>query len=277
MTDMVGSKGLVARVQAILTSPKTEWPIIAAEPASVGGLYTGYILILAAVPAIAGFLSASIIGYNLPIVGFVRTPMAAGLTSALIGYVFSLIGVFIIALIADALAPTFGGTKNQVQALKAVAYAYTAAWVAGAATIVPFVGWLIAIAGGIYSIYLLYLGLPATMHSPVDRAIPYTAVVIVCGIVVTLVLGMVIGLAGLGAGMGMMSNTGQFGANSGTETQFDPESPMGQLEQWANRMEQAGQNLESAQQSGDPAAQQDALSTFLGTALGNDGSVEKSA
>jgi hypothetical protein len=49
---------------------------------------------------------------------------------------------------------------------------------------------------------------------------------------------------------------------------------MGQLEQWANRMEQAGQNLESAQQSGDPAAQQDALSTFLGTALGNDGSVE---
>ena len=39
--------------------------------------------------------------------------------------------IYLMALIVDALAPTFGGEKNFMQSLKLVAYSYTAAWLAG--------------------------------------------------------------------------------------------------------------------------------------------------
>src|SRR3546814_4956515 len=81
-------------------------------------------------------------------------------------YVLSLVMLYVVALIINALAPTFGGQKDQLQAVKVIGYAWTAAWVAGIATIVPWLGWLVVLAGGIYSIYLLYLGLPHTMKCP---------------------------------------------------------------------------------------------------------------
>src|SRR3546814_14980805 len=78
--------------------------------------------------------------------------------------------LYVVALIINALAPTFGGRKDQLQAVKVIGYAWTAAWVAGIAPIVPWLGWLVVLAGGIYSIYLLYLGLPHTMKCPPETA-----------------------------------------------------------------------------------------------------------
>jgi len=164
---------LVERVKNILVTPKTEWPVIAAEKTTVADLYQGYIAILAAIPAVAGFIGSILIGFS--IVG--------GLIQAVLTYVLSLALTYVMALIIDALATTFDGQKNQVQALKTAAYTYTASWVAGIALIVPIIGGLIALLGSIYGIYLLYLGLPATMKCPSDKAVGYTAVTIICGIV----------------------------------------------------------------------------------------------
>src|ERR1044072_1523153 len=112
---------LIARVKAILTTPKTEWPIIAAEPATVADLYKNYIISLAAIPAVCQFSKGSFIGYGAFGV-HIRTPIGAGITGMVIGYALSLALVYVVALIVDALAPTFSGQKNQVQALKTVAY-----------------------------------------------------------------------------------------------------------------------------------------------------------
>ena len=121
---------LIARVKAILTTPKTEWPIIAAEPATVADLYKNYIVFLAAVPAICQFIKGSLIGYGMFGIQY-RTPVGMGIDRHDRRYALTLALVYVVALIVDALAPTFGGQKNQVQALKTVAYAWTASWVAG--------------------------------------------------------------------------------------------------------------------------------------------------
>jgi hypothetical protein len=274
MTETTGQSGLVNRARAILTTPKTEWPVIDAEPATIADIYTKYVLILAAIPAVAGFLSSSIIGISVPFGGTMRMPFMAGLSNALVGYVLSLVGLFIIALIIDALAPTFGGTKNQIQAMKAAAYSYTAFWVASAFQIIPVIGWLVSLAGLIYGLYLLYLGLPVVMKSPADKALGYTAVVIVCAFVISLILGLI--TASLVGGPSMMNRgmMGSAGGSGGAQTQFQSDSPLGRLEQWANRMEQASDNMERAQESGDAGAQEQALNDFMGTLFGNDGSVE---
>jgi hypothetical protein len=265
---------LIARAKAILLTPKTEWPVIASEPTTVADLYKGYIVILAAIPAIFAFIKWSIIGVSVPFAGTMRIGMGLGLTQMVVSYVLSLVMVYILALIIDALAPTFGGQKDQTQALKTAAYAYTASWVAGVAQILPWLGMLLMIAGGIYSIYLLYLGLPNTMKAPTDKAVGYTVVVIIVGIVLGIVVGMVTAaITGTGAAM-----SGAFSQSSSRDgdVQFDKDSPMGKFEQWSKNVEKASKQMEAAQQSGDQNAQGDALKSMMGAALGG-GEVESLA
>jgi hypothetical protein len=191
---------LVDRVKNILLSPRAEWQVIDAEPATVSSLYTGYIAPLAAIPAICQAIGMSLIGMSIPFVGgHYKTPIGSALTSAVVAYVLGLVAVYIVALVVDNLAPTFGGTKNMTQALKVVAYSYTAAWVGGVFSLIPALG-IIGLLFGLYSLYLLYLGLPVLMKSPVDKAVGYTVVVVICTIIITWVV--FFGLAALGLGFG---------------------------------------------------------------------------
>ncbi len=183
---------LVPRVKGILLSPKSEWPVIDAEPATIAGLYTGYIMPLAALPVIAGFLALVLLAGGIPVA------VGTAITIAIAGYIRSLIGIFVVAFIIDALAPTFGGQKNLVQAHKAIAYAATAAWIAGIALIIPILGGLVTLVGALYSLYLLYLGLPVVMKAPADKAAGYTVVVVVAAIVVAVVLAMIMRVFGYG-------------------------------------------------------------------------------
>jgi Yip1 domain. len=264
---------LTTRVKGILTTPRTEWPAIAAEPASVGSLYTGYIAILAALPALAGFIKGSLIGYG----GFgvtMRTPVGAGLTGMVLAYLLSLAVVYVMALIINALAPTFGGQKDPVQALKTVAYAWTAAWVAGIFAIVPWLGWLVGLAGTVYAIYLLYLGLPHTMKCPPEKAGGYTAVSVIIAIVLSWIVALIV--AGV-VGTAAMSGAALSGAHvSGSDDSitFDKDSALGKLAAMGQRAEQASKELEAARQSGDTAAQHAAMGKMMGAAMGNDGTVQ---
>jgi hypothetical protein len=174
---------IIARARQVLLAPKTEWPVIAAEPDTTAGIYRNYILVLAAITPIAGFIRTSVIGYRIPLVGMHRVDVGAGLVGMLVSYGLALATVYVFALIINALAPNFGGQKDPLLALKTAAYATTAAWVAGIGQMLPGVGGLILLAGGIYSVYLLYLALPTTMKCPPEKAVAYTAVSVVAAIV----------------------------------------------------------------------------------------------
>jgi len=183
---------LVERVQAILLKPKATWPEIDAEPADAASLYRNYVMILALIPALASFIGLSLIGVGAFGVSF-RVPLASGLANMIVGYVLSLVMVFVLALIIDAMAPTFEGTRSQIGALKLSAYASTAAFVGGVFSLLPSLSVLGALAA-LYGIYLLYTGLPVLMKCPPDKAIAYTAVVVVCAIVGGVVIAWVLAL-----------------------------------------------------------------------------------
>ena len=42
---------LIERVQPILVRPKQTWPVIAAEGGDAASIFSGYVMILAAIPA----------------------------------------------------------------------------------------------------------------------------------------------------------------------------------------------------------------------------------
>jgi hypothetical protein len=191
---------LVDRVKNILLTPKTEWPVIAAEQTDIKSLYLGYIMILAAIPAIAGIIGSMFIGGMFGAVAG-RTGLGMGMgvgagfavAHGIASYVISLVIIFAVAFIVDALAPSFGGQKSQINALKLVAYSATAGWVASIATVIPFLGWIVALVGSLYGIYLLYLGLPVLMKCPEDKSAIYLIVIVVIYIVLSWVfMGMIL-------------------------------------------------------------------------------------
>jgi len=244
---------LIGRAQNILLTPKTEWPVIAAEPETTAGLYTKYILILSALGPIAMFLKSTLIGISVPFVGAFKVGIGVGLGQLALTYCLGLVGVFVIALIINALAPTFAAQKDSVQSLKAAAYASTAAWVAGIAQILPWgIGVLIGIAGGIYSIYLLYLGLQFTMKAPAEKAAGYTAVTIIAAIILYWVISIVVG--GI-IGNGMISAMSGATSSVTPSGSFEKGSTGAAIEEWAKNVEKAGKQVEnSAQQNGAPSA-----------------------
>ncbi|HNY45916.1 MAG TPA: Yip1 family protein [Casimicrobium sp.] len=192
---------LIERAKGICLSPKAEWEKIAAETTDVKSLYTNYAMILALIPAVCGFLGMSLIGISMPMIGTIRTPIGAGIAQLVIGYVLGLGVLYVVSLIVNALAPTFDGQKDAVQALKLVVYSSTPVWIAGVLSLVPMLGMLTIIAG-LYGLYLLYVGLPVVMKNPEEKSIGYTALIIVCYIVLAMITAAVVGgLVGTGAMM----------------------------------------------------------------------------
>lgn len=179
---------LVDRAQAILLRPRQEWPVIDKEEATVSGLYQGYAGPLAAIGPIASVIGLTVFG--VPILG-IRPSLTSSIVSAVIGWVLALVGLYVFALIIDYLAPNFGGTRSQIQAFKVATYSSTAQWVAGIFQLVPALSILGIV--GLYSVYLLYLGVPVLMRVPQERATTYVVAVIVVGIVIALVIGAIVG------------------------------------------------------------------------------------
>jgi Yip1-like protein len=178
-TDM----DLVQRVKGILFTPETEWPAIEQEPGTPGYLFAQYMVYLAAIPPVSGFIGASIIGVATP-AGTVRVPLFVGLLGAVIAYLLSFVIVYAVAIIIDQLAPRFGGVKDFASALKVTVYSFTPYWVAGVLQFVPglrFVGFVIAFFG----VYLAWLGLPRLMRPKPDKAVPYVAIAAACAVVIT--------------------------------------------------------------------------------------------
>jgi len=207
--NTVQASGLAARVKAILLQPRPTWDVIAAEPATVGGLYRGYVIPLALIPAVCGLIGAVVFGFGLFGISY-HPPIIASICRAILGFALALANVYVLGLIIDALAPTFGGTKNPIQAFKVAVYSSTAAWVAGVFGLIPSLSILGIL--GLYSLYLLYLGLPHLMKVAEDKALGYTALIMVVALVLAIVISAILGsVGGLFAGPIMARNAAMTG------------------------------------------------------------------
>jgi hypothetical protein len=187
---------LVERAKNILLTPAKEWDVIKGEQLTIVDMFTKYAMLLAAIPAIAGFIGYSVIGISYGF-GTFRVPIGTALVWAILQYILSLGGVFLLAFIMDALAPTFGCSKDLVAAVKIVVFSYTAAWVAGILNIIPSLGILVGLAS-IYSLYLMYMGLQKVKDVPKDKMVGYFVVTIIAAVVVFMAIGMIVGAVAFG-------------------------------------------------------------------------------
>ncbi|MFA5964692.1 MAG: Yip1 family protein [Sphingomonas sp.] len=180
-----GSTGMIERIKRLILSPAAEWAAIDAEPMTVKGIFMTWVVPLAAIGPIAGLIGRQLFGYSFLGVTY-RPSILGSIEVALIRYVSSLIGIFVLALVIDALAPNFGATKNPISAMKVAAFSAVAALIVGIVQILPALS-ILGLAG-FYTLYLLWVGLPLLMKAPADKAVSYYAVTLVVCVVVGIVV-----------------------------------------------------------------------------------------
>ncbi|MGC1404236.1 MAG: Yip1 family protein [Thermodesulfobacteriota bacterium] len=180
---------VVQRVKEITLKPKDTWPVIKTEQSTIKEMYTSYAVILAAIPPIASFIGLSLIGISMLGMHY-RTSFGMGISQAVVSYVLSLVGLYVVAQIIDALAPSFGSQKNLVNAFKVAVFSWTPSWIAGILFIIPTLSPL-AVLISLYSLYIFYLGLPIMMDTPKDKAMGYFIITIVISIIIFILIGTV--------------------------------------------------------------------------------------
>lgn len=180
---------IVERAKAISLNPAATWPVIEAESHDVKSLFVPYMLILAAIPAVASFIGTSLIGIG----GFgfsMRIPIASGLAMMVTTYVLSLAMTFGMGWLISALAPTFGGQNNLISGLKVAVFGSTPMMLAGIFNLLPALS-IIGLVVAIYSLYIMYLGLPVLMKNPKEKTVVYMIVVVIASIIAGVLLGMI--------------------------------------------------------------------------------------
>ena len=290
--DAAAMPRLIGRIKNIMLQPKLEWPIIAPEPTSTAQLYVGYVMPLAAFAAVMTFLHMSVFGIHIPFSGVIRSPIGSGLLTAVYSFGFALLGLFLVGLIINAWAPTFAGTSDRRQALKTAAYSFTPAWLASLLALSPVLPTLLQWIAFFYGIYVLYLGLPVLMRSPKERALGYTATVVICTLLLGIVfigIGMVAGRWGIGPGRMSSSAAAQAAAQDqgaatvgniiGNALGTDDKGKAG-LGAALSNLAKAGQSSEAPPAAGaaaaapSPTSAAAGLVTALGGALGGSHRVE---
>lgn len=182
---------LAERVKKILLTPTAEWEVIRNEPHTVVDLFTKYVMILAAIPVVASFIGWSLVGNSFMGTTY-RVPIAAGLANAVVTYVLTLASVYAMALVIDFVTPHFQGERDFMQALKVSAFFPTSWWIAGICSLLPGLA-ILAIVGGLHSLWLLYTGLGPLMEIPEDRRANFAGVIVLAAIVTTIIV-LVVGM-----------------------------------------------------------------------------------
>ena len=190
---------IVGRAKNIILKPTDEWNVIASEPATVGGLFTGYATPLALIPLVSTILFTGILGISAADMMGLGNGMPMDLMAisgmAAFSFILSLVTLFVMGTVVKLVSPSFNGTSDKVQAMKLMTYASTPSWVVALISWIPFLGALLSFAAIAYVVYLIYLGLHPVLGVPKEKVAGFTVVIILIYVVLVLIIsGIVAGL-----------------------------------------------------------------------------------
>lgn len=187
---------IVQRAKNIILNPSDEWNVIASEPTTIGGLYTGYATPLALLPLVSTILFTGILGISAADMMGLGNGMPMDLMAisgmAAFSFILSLVTLFVMGTIVRLVSPSFNGTSDKVQAMKLMTYASTPSWVVALISWIPFLGALLSFAAIAYVVYLIYLGLHPVLGVPKEKVAGFTVVIILIYVVLVLIISSIV-------------------------------------------------------------------------------------
>jgi hypothetical protein len=166
------------RAKAMLFDPLAEWARIEQESDDPAYLLSRYVAVMAAIPALFGFVGTSVIGTSVAGAGVTRAPLFDGVFGAIFGYVMACAMVLVLGLLIDLAAPLFGGRRDFDSAFKLAVFSFTPVWLAGMFLVLPGLRFLELT--GFYGAYLLWLGLPPLIKTPEQKSPGFAFLIVAC-------------------------------------------------------------------------------------------------
>ncbi len=191
----------IQHIIGLFTNPVVEWEKIRERHAN-GNAGVGFIFILAAIPAISGYIGTTQVGWRIGVGEPVRITGDSAVAIAIIFYLAMIVGTFTIGWVIHLMGKAYELEKPLPLCIALAAYTATPLFLIGIMEIYP-VLWLNMLMGlpalG-YTVYLLYSGLPIMMQIPAERGFLYSSAVLAVGLVALVSL---LGMTALLWGMGL--------------------------------------------------------------------------
>lgn len=188
-------KSIISTAKQFIVNPRTEWEVAKEDSTSAQQHVMTYVLPLALISALAIFIGVGLIGYR--VLGYRVQSVSGGLAQAIMSLVSILIGVFLSGFVIHKLAPTFNTSVSLDKAVKLVGFSYTAILLAGVLNIFPPLAFFTFL-GGLYSLYILYLGFKPMTNVSDDKSMSYFLVSLLVIVAVYFIIGLIVaGMIGL--------------------------------------------------------------------------------
>ena len=176
---------VLKHIWGLFVNPKREWVSIRDDKCTLGKCYAVHVMILAAIPAISGFIGTTQFGWQIGAGDPVKLTLeSAGLISILY-YLAMLVGVFAIGWMIHWMGSTYGVDVPLSQCVVLAAYTATPLFLIGIMELDPvlWVNLVVGIVALAYTVYLLYSGVPIMMDISEDRGFLFSSAVLAVGLV----------------------------------------------------------------------------------------------
>ncbi len=172
-------------VWGLFANPQKEWESIRDERCSIGKCYCSHVLLLAAIPAVAGYIGTTQVGWQIGHREVVKLTADSALYISILFYLTMLVAIFTMGKLIHWMGQTYDAKQTLPQCIALAAYAATPMFLAGAIIVYPIL-WLDLLVGLpalAYSVYLLYTGVPVMMGISKERGFLFSSAILAVGLV----------------------------------------------------------------------------------------------
>jgi hypothetical protein len=176
---------VLQHVWGLFVNPKREWVSIREDECTIGKCYAIHVLILAAIPPIAGFIGTTQFGWQIGVGEPVKLTFQSAAMISILYYLAMLVGVFSIGWMTHWMGSTYGAEVPLSQCVVLAAYTATPLFLIGIMQLYPvlWVNLVVGIPALAYTVYLLYSGVPIMMGISEDRGFLFSSAVLAVGLV----------------------------------------------------------------------------------------------
>lgn len=172
-------------VWGLLTDPESEWKAVRKESSSILGSYLTHVVVLAAIPVVAGYFGTTRVGWQVVAREVHKLTPESALWMAVASYVTLLIAVFVVGKLIHWMEQTYGGKADLGASVALAAYTATPLFLIGVSLAYPLL-WLNLVLGLpalAYAVYLLYTGVPIMTGVSKERGFFFASAVLAVGLV----------------------------------------------------------------------------------------------
>ena len=175
----------IQHIVGLFIDPMRQWEKIREQHKSADGGSVAHIFVLAAIPAISGYIGTTQVGWRIGVGEPIRITGDSAFAIAIIYYLALLVGVFTIGWVIHLLGKAYEVEKPLSLCIALAAYAATPLFLIGIMEVYPvlWLNMLLGLPALAYTVYLLYSGLPIMMEISAERGFLYSSAVLAVGLI----------------------------------------------------------------------------------------------